>query len=63
MKENESVKSLMVWIPAELHNLFKQKVAGQGRTVKNVIISFLEAYVGKGPGRNSKDSGSASSEK
>jgi len=53
--EKEGIKSLMVWIPADLHNQFKQKVAGQGRTVKNVIISFLEAYVGKR--RNSGNSG------
>lgn len=56
----DEVKSLMVWIPASLHNAFKQKVAGQGKTVKNVIISFLEAYVGNGKDGRTKDSGTAS---
>jgi hypothetical protein len=58
---NDDLKSLMVWIPAPLHNAFKQKVAGQGKTVKHVIISFLEAYVGTD--RNSKNSGTDTEQK
>ena len=54
--EDKEIKSLMVWIPARLHNAFKQKVAGQGTSVKRVIISFLEAYVGSK--RNPENSGS-----
>ena len=57
---NEETKALMIWIPAKLHRGFKKKLAGQGRTAKAVVISFLEAYVGKNTEKSPSDSGSAS---
>ena len=56
----EKVKSLMVWIPATLHKGFKKKLAGQGKTIKGVVISFLEAYVGKNTEKSPGDSGQPS---
>ena len=53
----EKVKALMIWIPAYLHKAFKKKLAGQGKTLKAVIISFLEAYCGKNTEKGPGDSG------
>lgn len=50
-------KSLMVWIPDDLQRSFKKKLAGQGKTIKGVVISFLEAYVGKNTKKDPGDSG------
>lgn len=58
-KNEETLRPLMVWIPPKLKREFKQKVLDQDTTIKNVIISFLEAYVDKKKG-NSKDSSSTS---
>ena len=57
---SEKAKSLMVWIPADLQRAFKKKLAGQGKTIKGVMISFLEAYLGKNTKKDSGDSGQAS---
>lgn len=56
----EKVSSLMVWIPSNLKRAFKKKLAGQGKTVKGVVISFLEAYLGKNHEKGTEDRGSAS---
>jgi hypothetical protein len=56
----EKPKALMLWIPAKLHRAFKKRLAGQGRTTKAVVISFLEAYLGKNTEKSPSDSGSAS---
>jgi hypothetical protein len=50
-------KSLMVWIPVDLQRSFKKKLAGQGKTIKGVVISFLEAYCGKNTKKDPGDSG------
>jgi len=53
-------KSLMVWIPADLQRNFKKKLAGQGKTIKGVVISFLEAYCGKNTEKSPGHSGRSS---
>jgi hypothetical protein len=53
----EKVRALMVWVPASLQRRFKKKLAGQGKTLKAVIISFLEAYCGKNTEKGPGDSG------
>ncbi|MCJ7828469.1 MAG: hypothetical protein MUP81_01865 [Dehalococcoidia bacterium] len=57
---SEDVKALMIWIPAKLHRAFKKKLAGSGQTIKGVVISFLEAYLGKNPEKSPDNSGSTS---
>lgn len=54
------IKSLMVWVPANLHKSFKKKLAGQGKTIKGVVVSFLEAYCGQNSKKGSENSESAS---
>lgn len=41
------MKSLFVWFPDELHEKFRIKLIKEGKTIKEVILSFASLYVGE----------------
>ncbi len=44
--KRQGKKSVMVWIPADLHRAFKFKLAQDGLTCQDAIIWILTKYTG-----------------
>ena len=46
MIKEKRLKSLLIWgVPLELKQAFKSKCAGKTKTMRDVIIAFMENYV------------------
>lgn len=44
-KENEVLVTITFEIPVSMRNVFKAKVSGQGKKIRDVLLKFIEDYV------------------
>ena len=57
-KTHDGYSALMVWIPENLHRVFKMYCVKNGTTIKEVIITFITDLIGEAndKGKNKTDS-------
>lgn len=44
-KIEENVVTVTFTLPSSLRNTFKAKVSSQGKTIKDVLVGFIEEYI------------------
>ena len=43
----EQVKRMNLNVPIELHNAFKAATAAEGKNMTDILLEFIQSYVGK----------------